>query len=116
MKTDNIVEEKSKAFAIRIVKLNKYLRETKKEYVLSDQVLRSGTSIGANVSEANCAQTKADFYSKLSIAYKEAAETKYWLELLYAGEYIEKTHFDSIISDCKELIKLLAAITKTQKQ
>ena len=115
MKTENAVEEKSKAFAIRILKLNKYLREEKKEFVLSEQILRSGTSIGANVKEANCAQSKADFYSKLNIALKEAVETEYWLELLCAGEYIEKAHFENIYNDCKELIKLLTAITKTQK-
>ena len=111
----NIVEEKSKLFAIRIVKLNKYLNEEKKEFVLSKQVLRSGTSIGANVKESICAQSRADFYSKLNIALKEAVETEYWLELLFAGGYIEKTHFESIYNDCKELIKLLTSITKTQK-
>ena len=116
MKTENAVEEKSKAFAIRIIKLNKYLCEEKKEFVLSDQILRSGTSIGANVKEANCAQSRADFYSKLNIALKEAVETEYWLELLCAGEFIEKPHFESIYQDCKELIKLLTSITKTQKQ
>ena len=115
MKTENAIEEKSAAFAIRIIKLNKYLRESKKEYVLSDQILRSGTSIGANVKEANCGQSRADFYSKLNIALKEAVETQYWLELLVAGDYIEKSHFDSIYQDCVELVKLLKAITKTQK-
>lgn len=88
----------------------------KKEYVLSKQILRSGTSIGANVKEAICGQSKADFYAKMYIAYKEANETEYWLELLFESGYIEKAAFDSIYSDCKEVIKLLASITKTQKQ
>lgn len=84
--------------------------------MLSKQILRSGTSIGANVKEAICGQSKADFYAKMYIAYKEANETEYWLELLFESGYIEKAAFDSIYSDCKEVIKLLASITKTQKQ
>ena len=87
-----------------------------KQYVLSKQVLRSGTSIGANAKEAAHVQSKADFYAKMYIAYKEANETEYWLELLHESVYIEKDAFDSIYSDCKEIIKILAAITKTQKQ
>lgn len=113
---ENIIVDKSKAFALRIIKLYKYLCEEKKEYVLSKQILRSGTSIGANVKEAICGQSKADFYAKMYIAYKEANETEYWLELLFESGYIEKAAFDSIYSDCKEVIKLLASITKTQKQ
>ena len=116
MENEGITKEKSKAFALRIIKLNKYLCEEKKEYVLSNQILRSGTSIGANVTEAQCAQSRADFYSKMYIALKEAVETEYWLELLEAGEFIEHAHFENIYSDCKELIRLLTAITKTQKQ
>lgn len=115
MKENNVIVNKSKAFALRIIKLYKYLCEEKKEYVLSKQVLRSGTSIGANVKEATCGQSKADFYAKLYIAYKEANETEYWLELLHESCYIDKAAFESIYSDCKEIIKLLAAITKTQK-
>ncbi len=113
---DNAVVEKSKSFAIRIVRAYKYLTAEKNEYVLSKQLLRSGTSIGANVKEAIRGQSKPDFYSKLNIALKEASETEYWLEILYETEYIDKKLFDSINSDCQELIKLLVSITKTQKQ
>ena len=113
---DNAVVEKSKSFAIRIVRAYKYLTAEKNEYVLSKQLLRSGTSIGANVKEAIRGQSKPDFYSKLNIAPKEASETEYWLEILYETEYIDKKLFDSINSDCQELIKLLVSITKTQKQ
>ena len=111
---ENIILDKSKAFALRIIRLYQYLCE--KEYVLSKQVLRSGTSIGANAKEAAHAQSKADFYAKMYIAYKEANETEYWLELLAESGYIEKEAFDSIYADCKELIKILASITKTQKK
>ena len=113
---ENLILDKSKAFALRVIRLYQYLCETKKEYILSKQVLRSGTSIGANAKEAAHAQSKADFYAKMYIAYKEANETEYWLELLHESGYIEKDAFDSIYSDCKEIIKILAAITKTQKQ
>ena len=113
---DNAVVEKSKSFAIRIVRAYKYLTAEKNEYVLSKQLLRSGTSIGANVKEAIRGQSKPDFYSKLNIALKEASETEYWLEILYETEYIDNKLFDSINSDCQELIKLLVSITKTQKQ
>ena len=113
---ENIILDKSKAFALRIIRLYQYLCETKKEYVLSKQVLRSGTSISANAKEAAHAQSKADFYAKMYIAYKEANETEYWLELLAESGYIEKEAFDSIYADCKELIKILASITKTQKK
>ena len=113
---DNVIVDKSKFFAIRIVRAYKYLTAEKNEYVLSKQLLRSGTSIGANVKEATRGQSKPDFYSKLNIALKEASETEYWLEILYETEYIDKKLFDSINSDCQELIKLLVSITKTQKQ
>ena len=113
---DNAIVGKSKFFAIRIVRAYKYLTAEKNEYVLSKQLLRSGTSIGANVKEAIRGQSKPDFYSKLNIALKEASETEYWLEILYETEYIDKKLFDSINSDCQELIKLLVSITKTQKQ
>lgn len=115
MKSDNVIVDKSKAFALRIIKLYKYLLSEKKEYVLSKQILRSGTSIGANVKEAIRGQSKADFYAKMNIALKEASETEYWLELLGESGYIEKKHFDSMNSDCQELISILVAITKTQK-
>ena len=113
---DNAVVVKSKAFAIIIVGAYKYLTQDKSEFVMSKQLLRSGTSIGANVKEAIRGQSKPDFYSKLNIALKEASETEYWLEILYETEYIDKKLFDSINSDCQELIKLLVSITKTQKQ
>ena len=112
---DNAIVDKSKFFAIRIVRAYKYLTAEKNEYVLSKQLLRSGTSIGANVKEAIRGQSKPDFYSKLNIALKEASETEYWLEILYETEYIDKKLFDSIISDCREIIKILISITKTQK-
>lgn len=112
---ENVIVYKSKAFALRIIKMYKYLSAEKREFVLSKQILRSGTSIGANVREAIRGQSSADFYSKLNIALKEASETEYWLELLGESEYIEKEHFDSIYSDCQEIISILVAITKTQK-
>ena len=104
---------KSKRFAVRIVKLYKYLCEEKHEYVLSKQLLRSGTSIGANLAEAECAISKKDFLSKIYIALKECAETKYWLELLNETEYLTEAQFQSIFSDCEELRKMLSATTKT---
>ena len=116
MKTDNIIVTKSKTFALRIINLNKYLCNDKKECTMSTQILKSGTSIGANVKEAIRGQSKADFYSKMNIALKEASETEYWLELLFESDYITETEFNSIYTDCQELIKLLMAITKTQKQ
>ncbi|MCL2071086.1 MAG: four helix bundle protein [Oscillospiraceae bacterium] len=115
MKND-VVLNKSKAFALRIIKLYKYLCEEKKEYILSKQILRSGTSVGANTREAKRGQTKPDFYAKLNIALKEADETAYWLELLHESNYIDKKSFDSIYADCDEIIALLVSITKTQKE
>jgi four helix bundle protein len=112
---DNIVDDKSFDFALLVVKLAKYLEHEKREFVLSRQVLRSGTAIGALVREAEHAESKADFIHKMSIALKEANETLYWLELLYQGEYIDKQSFQSIGSDSEELIKLLSAIVKTSK-
>lgn len=116
MKTDNIVVDKSKNFAVRIIKLYKYLSDEKKEFVLSKQVLRSGTSIGANVKEAIRGQSKADFSAKMNIALKEASETEYWLELLFETEYISKQQFESIYEDCIELIKLLTSIVKSSRK
>ena len=104
---ENVIVVKSKAFAIRIVKLSKYLNCSKKEFVLSKQIMRSGTSIGANV--------KADFYAKMNIALKEASETEYWLEILNETDYIDNNLFESLYFDCQELIKILISITKTQK-
>ena len=116
MKANNIIVTKSKAFALRVIKLNIFLCNEKKEYVLSKQLLKSGTSIGANVKEAIRGQSKADFYSKMNIALKEASETEYWLELLFESGYINETEFNSIYTDCQELIKILTSITKTQAQ
>ncbi|MBQ8296253.1 MAG: four helix bundle protein [Ruminococcus sp.] len=111
----NVILEKSKKFAIRIINLYKFLANEKKEFVLSKQVLRSGTSVGANVKEAVNAQSRADFISKMSIALKEAGETEYWLELLHETDYISNQQFQSIITDCKELLKILTSIVKSAK-
>ncbi len=110
---DNTIAIKSKAFALRIIKLYKYLAETQKEFILSKQVLRSGTSIGANVKEGLCGQSMADFLTKMYVALKEASETEYWLELLHESEYIDDKSFDSIYTDVQELLKLLVSITKS---
>lgn len=112
MKDNNIIVDKSKKFAVRIVKLYKYLTEESHEYVLSKQLLRSGTSVGANVREATRAQSKQDFYHKLNIALKEADESAYWIELL---SFITKAQFESIYKDCDEVVSLLVSITKSQK-
>ena len=112
----NVIAEKSMAFAVRIVNLCKHLRGAKAEHVMSRQVLRSGTSIGANVREAESAQSKADFVSKMAIALKECGETSYWLELLVRTEYISQKEFSSIVKDCKELFALLTAIVKTSRR
>lgn len=110
---ENLVEQKSQDFALRIVKLYQYLAFEKKEYVLSKQLLRSGTSIGANIAEAQCGITRKDFLAKMYIAYKECAETKYWLNLLYQADYMNSTQYESVFADCTDLLKILAAITKT---
>ena len=111
----NIIEDKSFDFAVRIVKLNKYLNEQKKEFVLSKQLLRSGTSIGANIAEAQQAQSNADFLSKMNISLKEAAETKYWIRLLKATDYLTESETQSILSECIEIEKLLYSIVRTSK-
>ena len=113
--SESIILGKSKAFAIRIINMYKHLTSTYKEFVLTKQVLRSGTSIGANVKEALQGQSKADFISKLNISLKEASETEYWLELLNKTDYISDKEFASIHKDCEELIKLLTSIIKTSK-
>jgi len=115
LKENNLIAEKSKAFAIRMIRLYQYLNSGKKEFVLSKQILRSGTSIGANVKEASRAQSKADFTSKMQIALKEASETEYWLELLEETGYITEKEGSSLLSDCRELIKLIVSIVKTAK-
>ena len=111
----SILRDKSYLFAIRIVKLSQLLQTDKKEFVLSKQVLRSGTAIGALVREAEFAQSKADFIHKLHIALKEANETEYWLSILFDTNYIEKSLSESLIADCKELIALLVSSIKTLK-
>lgn len=118
MKQDNIILEKSFTFAVRIVKLYKYLANEKKEYILSKQLLRSGTSIGANINEAQAAQSKADFVSKVSIASKEARETDYWIELLISTEYLNSKdiHVKSLQNEILEIIKLITSIVKSSKE
>ena len=111
----NVVKEKSFAFAIRIVKLYQYLVKEKKEFVMSKQLLRSGTSIGAMVRESEHAESKADFVHKLSIALKEANETEYWLELMTETQYLGQTQLESIQTDIIEILKLLTSILKTGK-
>ncbi len=113
MKDDNVVREKSRAFSIRIINLYKYLINEKKKFVLSKQLLRSGTSIGANIAEGICTFSKKDFLSKLYISFKECVETEYWLDLLYSTDYMTKEQFDSVNADCVELRKILSSITKT---
>ena len=108
-----IIEDKSINFAIRIVKLYDYLRENKHEYIMSKQLMRCGTSIGANVCEAIRGQSKADFGTKMNIALKEASETEYWLELLFQTDYLTETQYESIMADCKEINKILTTIVKT---
>ena len=116
MKSDNIIEIKSKYFAIRIVRLVRYLQDEKREFILSKQLIRSGTSIGANVKEAIRGQSKADFIAKMNIALKESSETEYWLEILHETDYLGDKEFESIYADSKEIIKILMSIVKTSKQ
>lgn len=113
MEKEGTVKHKSLEFAKRIVNMYKYLSDEKKEYVLSKQLLKSGTSIGANIAEASCGISKKDFLSKMYIAFKECAEAKYWLELLFSCEFINQNEYNSINNDCNELMKMLSAITKT---
>ena len=112
---DNVIKNKSFNFALRVVKLFQFLNEEKKEYVLSKQLLRSGTAIGALVREAEQAESKLDFIHKMGIAQKECNETIYWLELLHATEYLDEIQFNSINSDAMELMKLITSIIKSSK-
>ncbi|RXJ67386.1 four helix bundle protein [Halarcobacter ebronensis] len=112
----NILKDKSYHFAIRVVKLTKYLQEEKKEFILSNQILRSGTAIGALVAESEFAQSKPDFISKLHIALKEANETNYWIDLLKDSEYINDKMYKSIQPQIKELISILVTSIKTSKE
>ena len=116
MRKKNILREKSFTFAVRIIKLYKYLKSKHDEYILSRQIIRSGTSIGALIRESENAESKRDFIHKLNISLKETDETQYWLELLYETEFITKKMFDSINTDVEELIKLLVASVKTSKE
>ncbi len=113
---NNPLKDKSYQFAIRIVKLSQFLQQDKKEFVLSKQILRSGTAIGALIREAEFGQSKADFTSKMSISLKEANETEYWISLLKDTEFISENQFMSMQSDCKELIAMLVSTVKTSKE
>ena len=112
----NVVRDKSFDFAVRIVNLYKYLADTKREFVLSKQLLRSGTAIGALIRESEHAESKADFVHKLSVALKEARETNYWIDLLYKTDYLNPKEYESIKDNILELIKILASIIKTSKK
>ena len=114
--SDNAIEQKSFDFAVRTVNLYRHLTNKKKEFVLSKQVLRSGTSIGANVSEAQRGQSKADFHAKMSIALKEANETCYWVKLLYKTEYLTHSEYESLQADINELLRFLISICKTSEE
>ena len=116
MKTDNIIQTKSFNFAIRIVNVYKYLHDEKKEFVLSKQLLRAGTSIGANIEESIGGQSDKDFISKLSIAYKEARETKYWINLLKATDYLSSEQAQSLLTDAEELCKIIGKIQISMKR
>ena len=113
MEKEKTVKYKSRKFAIRIVNLFKYLFEEKKETVMSKQLLKSGTSIGANIAESECAISKKDFLNKIYIALKECNESLYWLELLYETKYLNNEEFDSVKKDCEEIKRMLSATTKT---
>ena len=113
MSADSVAKQKSMAFAKRIVKLYQHLTTEKKEFVMSKQLLRSGTSIGANIAEAQYGSSRKDFLNKLYIALKECAETLYWLELLHSCDYLSDSEYDSLQTDCGELRKLLSSITKS---
>ena len=115
MKQNNVVQTKSYAFAVRIVKLYQYLVKEKQEYVLSKQLVKSGTSIGANVEEAIGGQSQKDFQAKLSISYKEERETHYWLRLMQDSGYLSPTQSKSLLEDCSELLKILGSIQRTMK-
>lgn len=111
---DNVIKTKSRDFAIDIIRAYQWLCEEKHEYVMSKQVLRAGTSIGANVAEGVRAQTKPDFYAKMSIALKEASETSYWLDIIHATDYLPDEMFNDLNDKCEELLSILTAITKNQ--
>ena len=112
MTKNDLLPIKSKKFALQIIRIYTFLRDDKKEFVLSKQILKSGTSIGANIREAIRGQSKADFYAKLFISLKEAEETEYWLELLYESNLINEANFKDLYAECEELLKLLMATVK----
>ena len=116
IKTNGPLKLKSRDFAIRIINLYKYIKVEKKEFTITSQVLRSGTSIGANIAESECAISKKDFLSKIYVAQKECNETLYWLDLLHETKYIDENMYDSLLSDCKELIAILVTIIKKLKE
>ncbi len=113
---DDIIQPKTKKFALRIIKLADYLVQEKREKIMSAQIFRCGTSIGANVAEAECAFSEKDFLAKMYIAYKETAETLYWLDLLYESGYVTKQQYDSLKVDCDEIKMILASIIKTVRE
>ena len=113
---DTPIKTKSYAFAIRIVRLFQWLCKERNEYVLSKQILRCGTSIGANIEEASGAYSRKDFAAKIQIAFKESLETRYWLRLLHDTDYIPTATFDSLLKDCDELVRILSATTKTLRE
>ncbi len=113
---NSAVYEKSLRFSVRIVRLYQFLRSEKREFVMSKQLLRSGTSVGANISEAQYAISKNDFLNKMYISLKESAETMYWLDLLYQTDYLSIKQYQSICADCKELHRLLSSITKSTRE
>jgi four helix bundle protein len=113
MKKDNVVQIKSYAFAVRIVKVFNYLSEQRKEYILSKQLLRCGTSIGANIEEAIGGQSEKDFFAKLTISYKEARETHYWIRLLKDTDYLSVEEADNLLKDVDELLRIIGSIQKT---
>ena len=116
MKKDNLIQDKSYNFAIRIVKLYQYLVKEKQEFILSKQILRCGTSIGANIEEAIGGQSKKDFLAKITIAYKEARETHYWIRLLFDTGYINNQTKDELLNDVETILKIINSIQKTIKK
>ena len=115
MSRDSILKQKSIAFGKRIVKLGRYLKREQHEFVLADQIVRSGTSIGANIAESIYGCSRKDFILKLQIAQKESAETLYWLDMIYGGEYISEKMYQSFVADCNELLAMLSASIKTAR-
>lgn len=116
MKKDNVIQEKTFNFAVRVVNVYKYLKSEKKEFVLSKQLLRSGTSVGANIEEAIGGQSDKDFVSKISIAYKEARETRYWLRLLCSTNYLTQQETESLLNDIDEICKIIGSIQISMKK